>query len=78
MGSDSDNKPLPLLDAWLEAQEALYVVCALTRARGVVAEFAKIIGRERTHAYRILRRHGLNPDEYRGDNARKTGRTSTG
>ena len=39
---------------------------ALARARGNMTEAAKLLGKDRAHLYRIVRRFGLEPGEFRG------------
>lgn len=56
---------------WRTLQEARarfekrYLIAALKRANGCVAEVARIAGRDRNHLHNVLKRHGIKAADYR-------------
>ena len=71
-GADADAVEARMLGAEPETPEEVApqdpreaLIAALTRCKGNVSEVARLLGSDRKQVYRWLKRHGLDPKEFR-------------
>ena len=66
-GLTDASRPIPSLREARDAFERAYLELVLTRTGGNVTQAARAAGRNRTDFYDLLRRHGLSPSTFKGD-----------